>query len=505
MKIIRCIYPLFFLLFVGLLTNTTGRAQSKLNIPDAQPLTNRQLIPIRDTIQKWVDQKVIPSMAVGVIYRGKVIWLEGFGQADMGKNIPATPQTIYPLGSLSKSVSATGVMTLVEKGRISLEDPVNSLIAPGKLSAYGWDSDSVKVWHILNCAAGIPHGWTSFDDPEQYPDSPEEKDALLRQYGIVTLPPGKFFTYSNYSFGVADMIMERVSGKSLEAYLQESLFQPLEMRNTHITYFPELDAPYAMTYHSNLSEAGRLSSVPYGGLGYYSSAEDLLHYAKLHLNKWPAPEAPISKALIEKMHYFPKTTTRRFGLGWHDMGHALISNGSVTGANTNLTLIPDAELAIVTLTNISGFNGYADQAADKILDALLPDLERQMTYEKYVAEYETPYAYNKKLAGNWAGTIKADGKDMAIQLKFPEGGDIYLQIEDKTPISLEEVVFNRYGLLNTYFTAAIPLPRYDGETPNRNELMLYLWEGRLVGHIAAGFSNDQGGFRYGVYVELERE
>lgn len=505
MKYIRCIFPLFFSLIVGLLTNNTSQAQVKLVIPSFQELTNRQLSPIRDTIQKWINQKIIPSMTVGVMYRNKVIWLEGLGRADMQQNIPATPQTIYPLGSLSKSICATGVMTLVENGKIDLEDSVNALIAPGKLSAYHWNSDSVKVWHILNCAAGIPHGWTSFTNPEQYPDSAEEKDALLQQYGIVTLPPGKFFTYSNYSFGVADMIMERVSGKHLEDYLQETLFHPLEMRNTHITYFPHLEASYAMTYHRDLSEAGRLRSIPYGGLGYYSSAEDLLHYAQLHLKKWPEQKAPISKDLIEKMHYFPKTTTPRFGLGWHDMGHALISNGSVTGANTNLTLVPEAELAIVTLTNTTGFNGYADQAASMILDALLPDLEKQMTYEKYMAEYETPYTLNENLDGTWKGNIKAYGKDISIRLEFPNNGKVYLQLEDETPLELDQVIFNRYGLLNTYFNAVIPLPRYEGETSNRNELLLYLWKGQLVGHIAAGFSNDQGGFRYGVYVELERE
>lgn len=505
MKIIRCIFPLLFLLTVSLLTNCSSQSQVYLAIPDQINLSDPRLIPIRDTIRKWVDEKIIPSMSVGVMLEGEVIWLEGLGLADIRENIAATPQTIYPLGSLSKSVSATGVMTLIEQGKISLEDPVNKLIAPGRLKAYSWNSDSVKVWHILNCAAGIPHGWTSFNDPDRYPATPREQDDLLEQYGIVTLPPGRFFNYSNYSFGIADLIMERVSGQSLETFLQHNLFHPLGMQNTYITYFSKLDAPYAMTYHQDLSEAGRLTSVPYGGLGYYSTAEDLLHYARLHLQQWPQKDTPLSNELIAKMHLFPGTASKRFGLGWHDMGHALISNGSVTGANTHLSLVPESELAIVTLTNISGFNGQADQIAGMILDALLPDLEKQMTYEKYMAEYEPPYVYNPQLAGSWRGTIKAYGKDLPIQLRFPEDGKVYLQLNNEPERVLENVIFNQYGLLNTYFTAVVPLPKYAGETPNRNELVLYLWEGKLVGHVAAGFSNEQGGFRYGVFTELERE
>lgn len=505
MKIIRCINLSIFFLWVSLLTNCNSQQTPIKQIPHTQSLRDSRLNPIRDTIQNWIGQNLIPSMAIGVLYKGNILWLEGLGRADIKNNIPATPQTIYPLGSLSKSISATGVMTLIEQSKIDLEDAVNDLIKPAKLSTHRWDSDSVKVWHILNCAAGIPHGWTSFNDPDHYPKTDLEKDQLLELYGLVTLPPGQFFNYSNYSFGIADLIMERVSGQTLENYLQSMLFQPLGMHHSHTTYFPEMDAPFAMTYYQDLTEAGRLNSIPYGGLGYYSSAEDLLRYAQLHLKKWPKDQAPIREAWIEQMHHFPRSVTKRFGLGWHDMGHALVSNGSVTGANSNLTLVPESDLAIVCLTNITSFTGYADQAAGLILDALLPNLEKQITYETYLAEYEPAYQYNPQLAGNWHGIIKADGIDLPIRLRFPENGKIYLQIGDQEQQVLENVVFNRYGLLNTSFTARIPLPRYDGVDPNRNELVLYLWEGELVGHIAAGFSNEAGGFRYGVYTELRRE
>lgn len=472
-------------------------------IPSALALQNEKLMPIRDTILDWIAQHRIPSMAVAVVYQGQLIWLEALGMADLKQQIAATPQTIYPLGSMSKSISATAVMTLVENGQLDLDASVNALIAPGRLQAYQWNADSVKVWHILNSAAGIPHGWTTFRDSSAYPKTDRDKDLLLARYGIITLPPGKYFHYSNYSFGIADLIMERVAMMPLENYLQQALFNPLGMRHSHSTYLPDLQAPYAMTYYRDFSEAGRLNSIPYGGLGYYSSAEDLVHYAMLHLQLYSGKV--LSPDNIELMHHFPRTSARRFGLGWHDMGHGLVSNGNVTGANSNLTLIPEEGLAVICLTNITSYESCTDQLADLIINALLPELVKQVTYESYVAEYETPYRPVPELAGKWSGTIKGYGQDLPIRLEFPADGKVYIQVGAAERQALEEVIFNRYGFLNTNFSGSIPLPQYDGTTPNNNELVLYLDDGQLVGHIAAAFSNDQGSFRYGVFTSLQRE
>lgn len=504
MKITYCICSLALAALMLPLPGCKSQESSLSKIPGSASLQDERLQVVRDTIQSWIDQGLIPSMSVGVLYRGQVIWLEALGLADIRQKVAATPQTIYPLGSMSKSISATGVMTLVDSGRLDLEASVNAEISPAKLKSFRWPADSVKVWHILNSAAGIPHGWTSFNTPTEYPSTDAEKDRLLEHYGIITLPPGKHFYYSNYSFGVADLIMERVSGLPLEVYLQQALFQPLEMPNTHSTYFPDLNAPYAMTYHRDLSEAGRLNSIPYGGLGYYSSAEDLLHYARMHLKQMPDKSSPLSQGAIDLMHDFPQSSADRFGLGWHNMGHALVSNGSVTGANSNLTLVPEHQLAIVCLTNVTSFNGYADQAAERILDLLIPDLEKVITYEKYVAEYETPYQLNPQLAGSWLGTIKAHQEDLPIRLQFPENGTVRLQIGAEAPQLLENVIFNRHQELNAQFSGKIPLPQYDGEQPLRYELVLYPEGENLVGHVAAGFSNERGGFRYGVFVWLER-
>lgn len=139
------------------------------------------------------------------------------------------------------------------------------------------------------------------------------------------------------------------------------------------------------------------------------------------------------------------------------------------------------------------------------MDMLLPESGKQFTYEKYLEEYETPYQYNPQLAGDWKGTIKAYEKELPISLQFPRDGSVNLQIGSQESRQLEQVIFNRHGLLNAYFTGPIPFPQYKGEGANQNELIVYLVEGQLMGHIASSLSNEKGAFRYGPFTKLQRE
>ncbi|MEZ4995683.1 MAG: hypothetical protein R2824_35030, partial [Saprospiraceae bacterium] len=213
----------------------------------------------------------------------------------------------------------------------------------------------------------------------------------------------------------------------------------------------------------------------------------------------------LSPENVQRMHHFPQSSSKRFGLGWHDMGHALVSNGSVTGGNSHLSLLSKEELAVICLTNITAFNGYADQMADMIIDALVPDLVRQMTYETYMAEYEPPYQLHPDLAGKWAGTIYTGNQKIPLSLEFPPDGSVMLQVATEKKQKLENVIFNKYGLLNANFSGRIPLPYFAGNEPINYELVLYLTDGELVGHVAGAFSNEEGSFRFGVFTKLQRQ
>jgi CubicO group peptidase (beta-lactamase class C family) len=146
----------------------------------------------RAHIVDLVARGEIPSMAVAVAQRGKIVWEEAFGWADRENKVAATPNTIYKVGSLSKSITATGMMKLIQDGRVSLDDDVDRLFAPAVFTAYKGRASDIKVKHLLKMTAGIPHGslgpyeWVRLRGG---PGSPSRTSAtrgprLARQWGF---------------------------------------------------------------------------------------------------------------------------------------------------------------------------------------------------------------------------------------------------------------------------------------------------------------------------------
>ncbi len=459
-----------------------------------------QLEAIRDSIKSLVDNNSVPSLSIGVLKDGEIIWEESFGWADKEQGIKATPETIYSLGSMSKSICATGVMTLVENNIIGLEDKVNTIIAPLKLKGLAANSDEVKIWHILNMSAGIPHGWTSLSDG-LLPEKRIGTEELINRFGLVTFPPGKVYHYSNYSMGLGDIIMEKASKQTLEQYIKKSLFEPLGMNNSLTTFKEAKEGQQlASPYSSRLRKLNHYQFYPKGGGGYWSSIRDLLQYAKLHLKE--QEQKVLSDSNIDLMHKFDKSTRPMFGLGWFSTDGKLISNGSISGFNSNITLVPEENLAVVVLTNMTSNNAISDQLAFQIVDILAPNLPNTMNREKYAELYETPYKPDPNLTGEWQGNIKLNQN--SIPISIIAGENVRIKIGQEPEVILQYPTFTAGNFLHGTLNSKIPVPEFNGSEAVPTWLNLYLENDKMVGHAAPMFSNDKGSFCYGAYIELER-
>src|SRR5579863_2698342 len=104
-----------------------------------------QFDSVRALIRERIDANVAPSIAVAVARDGKIIWEEGFGWADRERKIRATPETMYSLASISKPITATGLMILVQAGKIDLDKPVNDYLGSVKLRARVGDAADATV------------------------------------------------------------------------------------------------------------------------------------------------------------------------------------------------------------------------------------------------------------------------------------------------------------------------------------------------------------------------
>ena len=208
---------------------------------------------IRNVILGRVRSGDAPSMAVAVVRDGQIVWEEAFGWADMERRTPATPETVYPLGSLSKSVTAMGIMVLVERGVLDLDDPVEKHLPAGPITVHEGQGADVTIRRVMQMRGGIPHGWATYGDSFDPPAILEH----LRSSGIVVFPPGEVELYSNNAYGVLEAVIAGATGRDFGEFMRSEVLEPLAMRNSFATLTPELVDRAAARYGA--TEIGRAS------------------------------------------------------------------------------------------------------------------------------------------------------------------------------------------------------------------------------------------------------
>ncbi|MCB1025789.1 MAG: beta-lactamase family protein, partial [Acidobacteria bacterium] len=189
-----------------------------------------RLREIRRDLESKVKKAELASIAIAVIKKDKTIWKEVLGWADRERKIKAHSNTIYPLASLSKSITATGLWILAEQGKLSVNDPVEKHLRSARLTYYQGSKKELKIKHLLNMEGGIPHQYEYFYDKDQEV-RPSLKEQIGR-YGFVAFPPGKVHNYSNFSMGILDQVIADVSGRKFEEFIKEEVFKPLGMKRS---------------------------------------------------------------------------------------------------------------------------------------------------------------------------------------------------------------------------------------------------------------------------------
>ncbi|MCA1596042.1 MAG: beta-lactamase family protein, partial [Chloroflexi bacterium] len=235
----------------------------------------------------------LPSVAVGVYRRGEPVWEEAFGWADREKQTPATPHTMYSLASISKPLTALGIMILVERGLIDLDRPVNDYLGDAKLNGRVGDAAGATVRRIMQHTAGLPLHFQFFYEDEPYRRPP--MDATILRYGNLVRAPGERYQYSNLGYGILDYVIERVSGTPYGDFMREEVFLPLGMFRSSIDIPPALSPFAAVRYGAD--------GIPYpfytfdhpGGSAAYASVHDLARLAFFVMGAALPDQKPILK------------------------------------------------------------------------------------------------------------------------------------------------------------------------------------------------------------------
>lgn len=235
---------------------------------------------VRTQIREVMAEHHIPSMTVAVAHKGTIVWEEGFGWANVEKRISATPHTLYSLASVSKPITATALMILVERGAIDLDKPIDEYLSAQKLTARIGNSQDATVRRVASHTSGLPLHYQFFYEDESA--QPPTNDEVIRRYGTLMRPPGEGVTYSNLGYGLLEYIIERTAGKSYAEFLRDELFAPLGLLESAVNRTPDFGERVAVRYMGN-------HAVPFydfdtrGAAAVFMSAHDLVRFGMFHL------------------------------------------------------------------------------------------------------------------------------------------------------------------------------------------------------------------------------
>jgi len=326
-----------------------------------------------------------PAMAVAVFSADGEVVAFALGQADVEAGVPATLETLFPAASVTKILTAALVMQEVERGRLSLDAPVNdSLPEARRVRDASGAPVPVTLRMLLSHSSGIPVSWAGIQNDPNEP--PRSLDDLLA-HGLRTVrPPGEKLIYANDAFALAGWLAARAEDVSFDALAARGLFEPLRM--THSTLVPPRDAGPALAaaYGGGgpISGGDRVphqtvsGAAPAGAL--LTTAPDLARFGIAMLRGGELDGARVLEpaSVAEMMRLQARADPalpEGFGLGFGVRelpGRKLVWwDGSLAGAASRLALLPEHGVGVAILSNLAN-NEPVALAARRILDELAP-------------------------------------------------------------------------------------------------------------------------------------
>jgi CubicO group peptidase (beta-lactamase class C family) len=513
-----------FILVISILAtfaeHNSSNAAAETRAPSSETVTHDpRFSDVRDLILKRTTSD-IPSFGISVIQDGKILWEETFGFADREAKIIATTDTAYPIASVSKSITATGVMTLAEKSELDVTNPLSDYLGADIVTPLAGSIEDCTVRDLLTMTAGFPTG--SFGTFEPHPAPP--RDEFLRHHGaLLVFPPNKVFHYSNFSLGMAEIVVEKVTGQTFDESMRDLLFDPAGMNNTFYSGYSKGKRQVAVTYSESGTAYQPHTDMPAGGGGAYSSVSDLRRYALAHLGHSPQSEvkspSPIISAEIRKtMHSeIAKHSEGMFAVGWwvldfSDGSKLLVSDGHGVGAMCLVQLFPEEDIAVICVMNIRKNDADGKPLTEKIatqaMEALSPGFKEKVGrfWEKRGKADKAKNVYKPipEIVGRWSGYVRAfDDSKTNIEMIFRPNGEILVTLEDQYTVLLWEPHY-RNKILEGYFVGQLPVSIPFSHYADINTKILFDGE-QAHGYVNLSFADERGEGELPSYLQLERD
>jgi len=418
---------------------------------------------IRKLIRLQLIEKVVPSIAVAVAKDGVILWEEGFGWADRENRVPANEHTMYSLASISKPITATGLMILKEQGKLDLDKPIDEYLGKVKLKAWVGESHEATVRRVANHSSGLPLHFQFFYDDEPYSVPP--MDETIRRYGNIVTAPGEKYQYSNLGYGILDYITSRISGKSYSDFMREEVFLPLGLTRTSVHIGRGHERHHAIRYGNDGLPIPFYDFDHRGASAVYSSAHDLVRFGMFHLKgHLQDQKAILSDDAIEEMQR-PTVNVENdagYGIGWRiskEADYSIVSHsGEMGGVSTRLILVPSESLAVVVLCNAAQ-QDLTRLIFEEILSVFLPGYGSYRSRVKAEEESKEKKEHAKfkpspELIGEWSGVVHTYKDAIPFSLSIKDSGDVHAKLGEQLITLLNDSSFDD-GYLKGRFSSDI--------------------------------------------------
>ena len=335
---------------------------------------------IENYLSELVDREMldheITGISIALIDDQKVVWQKGFGFADLENKIPATPETIYRAGSISKVFTAAATMQLAEQGKIDIDQPLVKALPEFSIKSRFPDAAPVTPRNVMTHHSGLPSNYYR----GLYVRNPAPFEVVLDEIRdeYLSTPPNTVFSYSNLGMALLGASVEKISGQAFNDYMGQHFFHPLGMTQSSF-------ASRAVTKaydHNKPIEVFSLRDMPAANL--LSNVADLSQFVKMQFAEGRAGKQQIlSPATTREMvrvqnANFPLTFDSYVGLGWllsgiQVPGAGLVAShgGSLPDSHSMMSILPDHKLGVVILSNSATSAGSVSKIASESLRLML--------------------------------------------------------------------------------------------------------------------------------------
>ncbi|MEJ8843881.1 serine hydrolase [Lacibacter sp. H375] len=314
--------------------------------------TDQLLTASFDTLLNKEFKSGEPGATAIVVRKGQVIYKKAIGMADMELNVPLQADMIFRIGSITKQFTAVAILQLAEQGKLSLQDDIKKFVPELTFK------ENITVEHLLNHTSGIVSYTNKADFPSKMRTDMKPMEIIhLTSKDTLEFKPGTKWNYNNTGYIILGYIIEKLSGKTYEEYVQQNLFAPAGMNNSYYGSESKIIKNRAKGYEkekNTFQNSDYISmTLPYAGGSLLSTVEDLWKWNKaLYSYKF------IKKEWVDKAttpYVLPNGKSTRYGYGLSinlvQGSKAIEHGGGIPGFLTDAIYLPAEDVFVAVFSN----------------------------------------------------------------------------------------------------------------------------------------------------------